>query len=297
MVLLFFAFGQLGKLEINLGLESFADRLLNKLSTGERLTNLSYGALIVLLATPCTAPFLGSAVGFALTQNLATIFIIFTAIACGLATPWVLFMLSPRGASRVIAGVRNKNLSRVFYSLVTLLLYGSALWLLWVLAYQIGALPAISIFILMHLIFSFWQKIFLAPVFLIALILSLLALPSVPEPLMLDANLNWQRLNAEAIKQQNGLGKKVFIDITAKWCITCKYNKINVLSDPEVQQRLRQKDIYLMRGDLTQPNEKITRFIQKHHRIGIPFNALYTRGDFYIFSEILDKKTLLAKLN
>ena len=295
-LLLFFVFMQAGKLQLNLGLETFSNKMLDRFSSNTALSNLFYGAVIVLLATPCTAPFLGSAVAFALTQGLLTISAIFTSIALGLSLPWIVFMFFPRFIESAIALIRRRDISKFFYYFVAALLYGSALWLLYVLSSQIGLLAAVGAFVAIHFILFFWQKIVLAPAFLALVIALPLILPE-PEIIIKTETLKWHTFNESKIKTQQALGKKVFVDITAAWCITCQYNKANVLLDEEVQQRLSQRDIYLMRGDLTKPNKVITNFIKSHQRIGIPFNALYTKGSVYLFSEILDKKTLLVKLN
>ncbi len=312
-LLLFFAWWQLGRLNFNLGTEEFAHHVLNRVGRHKKTENLFYGALIVLLATPCTAPFLGSAVAFALTQGLSTIFAIFTAIAFGLATPWILFGILfgtlsahfPQGASKMLASVKNNNFTRVFHYVIVLFLYGSALWLLSVLAQQIGAAQALAIFAGVHLILLSWKKwrfvpAFAAPAFvLLALIATSFFLPpakEIPEK-TLQTNLNWQPFNPAQIERQQALGKKVFVDITAQWCLTCQYNKANVLSDRAVVARLSRQDVYLMQGDLTTPQADITRFLQRHNRIGIPFNALYDKKGVYVFSELLDKKILLERLN
>lgn len=296
-LLLFFA---LASGRFSFGLENRATHFLTKLE-GKNAgvpANLFYGALIVLLATPCTAPFLGTALAFALTQGLLTIVAIFTAIALGLALPWFAFALFPSAAQKMLARVQGGPAASIFSSLTLALLYGSALWLLFVLMDQIGTAPALLSFVALHGILFFSQRLRFATPVLVALVLALpLVLPAPPPAPTLATTLPWQPFNERAIKIHTAQGKKVFVDITAKWCITCQFNKTNVLWDKQVSARLKQSDIVLMQGDLTRPNPRLLAYLKKNGRIGIPFNALYDQGGIHLFSELLDKKTLLTQLN
>lgn len=310
-LLLFFVFLQLGWLnlvEIGKTGQGFANWVLDRWQNNNRLASLFYGGLIVLLATPCTAPFLGSAVAFALTQNLATIAAIFTSIGFGLAVPWILFLILPAHSTKIFASFDYKNLTKIVFYIMTALLYGSALWMLFVLAGQLGVMVAGGLFIAIHFVLFFWQAAsqfrwqlnFLAPLMILAIIISPLILPRFaetnPSISIFKTKLNWHPLEPKEIAAQTAKGKIVFIDITADWCLTCQFNKTNTLFDKEIQTRLAQKDIYLMRGDLTKPHKEITRFLKSQNRIGIPFNAIYRQNQRIILSEILDKKVLLNGL-
>lgn len=311
VLLLFFVFLQLGYLTIDkIGTtgQGFANRVLYRWGGDKAIANLFYGGLIVLLATPCTAPFLGSAVAFALTQNLATISIIFTSIGFGLAMPWILFLILPIKDAKIFNSGDYKNITKIVFYVMTALLYGSALWMLFVLAGQLGAFLAVALFLLLHFGLFFWQYLnrfnwqlkILAPLAILAIIISPLILPKNLENKsnfdVLTSKMNWHQLDPKQIRVQASKGKIVFVDITADWCLTCQFNKANILLDKEVQVRLAQKDIYLMRGDLTKPNSRITKFLKSQGRIGIPFNAIYNKHQRIILSEILDKKTLLDGL-
>jgi suppressor for copper-sensitivity B len=109
----------------------------------------------------------------------------------------------------------------------------------------------------------------------------------------------WQPLSEEAIQQALAQGKRVFVDISADWCVTCKVNEHRVLNQPDVIAALRQPDVVALRGDWSQPSAFIADFLAKRNRYAIPFNAAYGPGlpEGEILSPLLDKRTLIATLN
>ncbi|MFZ5102311.1 protein-disulfide reductase DsbD domain-containing protein [Enterobacter roggenkampii] len=109
----------------------------------------------------------------------------------------------------------------------------------------------------------------------------------------------WQPLSEETIENALAQGKRVFVDISADWCVTCKVNEHRVLSQPDVIAALRQPDVVALRGDWSQPSAFIADFLAKRNRYAIPFNAVYGPGlpDGEILSPLLDKRTLVTTLN
>ena len=248
------------------------------------------GAFATLLATPCSAPFLGTAVGFALARGPVEILAIFLALGVGLALPYLLMALWPGLATRLpkpgawMVTLRN---------ILGLALAGTAVWLLSVLWGQIGlwgtlALAMVllllgAVFFLKHHAILHRPMAGLAVGLLVVLSLSVPGLTEafVPAGLgqksgkALAASDNWSELEPAKISQYVAQGKVVFVDITADWCITCQVNKALVLEREPVITLLNQENIVLMRGDWTSPDEKISAFLASYGRYGIPFNAVF----------------------
>lgn len=111
--------------------------------------------------------------------------------------------------------------------------------------------------------------------------------------------VNWQPLSEQAIRQALDANKRVFIDVTADWCVTCKANKYNVLLREDVQQALMAEDVVALRGDWSRPSESITRFLQQRGSVAVPFNQIYGPGipQGVVLSPLLDRPTLLKTLN
>lgn len=193
------------------------------------------GAFATLLATPCSAPFLGTAVAVALTASLPTLWGLFLALGVGMSLPWLLVAMRPGLAQRLPRPGRWMNGLR---RLLGLMMLGSAIWL--------------ATLLLPHLGFS--------------------STPAEKE------RVNWQPLSEQAITNALAQHKRVFIDVTAEWCITCKVNKYNVLTTPSVQEALGQPDVVALRGDWTLPSDEITAFLNARGQVAVPYNQIYGPG-------------------
>ncbi|CAM6219575.1 Protein-disulfide reductase [Citrobacter sedlakii] len=193
------------------------------------------GAFATLLATPCSAPFLGTAVAVALTASLPTLWGLFLALGVGMSLPWLLVAMRPGLAQRLPRPGRWMDGLR---RLLGLMMLGSAIWL--------------ATLLLPHLGFS--------------------SSPAEKE------RVNWQPLSEQAITDALAQHKRVFIDVTAEWCITCKVNKYNVLTTPSVQEALGQPDVVALRGDWTLPSDEITAFLNARGQVAVPYNQIYGPG-------------------
>ncbi|HBU8851692.1 protein-disulfide reductase DsbD family protein [Citrobacter sp. Cs237] len=193
------------------------------------------GAFATLLATPCSAPFLGTAVAVALTASLPTLWGLFLALGVGMSLPWLLVAMRPGLAQRLPRPGRWMNGLR---RLLGLMMLGSAIWL--------------ATLLLPHLGFS--------------------SSPAEKE------RVNWQPLSEQAITDALAQHKRVFIDVTAEWCITCKVNKYNVLTTPSVQEALGQPDVVALQGDWTLPSDEITAFLNARGQVAVPYNQIYGPG-------------------
>jgi suppressor for copper-sensitivity B len=247
------------------------------------------GAFATLLATPCSAPFLGTAVGFALARGAVEIPLIFAVLGLGLALPYLAIAAAPALATRLPRpGPWMVTLRRI----LGLALAATALWLLSVLATQIGLAPALGVG---GLLVALGAVLWLgharrggrlpAPAVAGALALAAFVLPAVlPVP---DANAvaqqgdatvqdeTWRALDLGLIPALVAEGKVVLVDVTADWCLTCQVNKKLVLDRGEVLARIGSGDVVAMRGDWTLPSEEISRYLEGFGRYGIPFNAVY----------------------
>lgn len=260
-----------------------APRLLqNKLATpqagapslgGEFLT----GIFATLLATPCTAPFVGTAVGFALTSSTFDIVAIFTALGIGLATPYLLIALFPAIAHHL---PRPGSWMRWLKIVLGFALLATALWLVWVMWMQTSTVIAGATIALMLLVLLALYKKQLVTALLLTLLLitAPLSLPSDEAhtaTVSTEGKLTWAPFTPDTIAAQVAAGKVVLVDITASWCLTCHANKKLVLDAEPVASALAADGVMLMRGDWTRPVPAITSYLQQNGRFGIPFNIVY----------------------
>jgi suppressor for copper-sensitivity B len=245
------------------------------------------GAFATLLATPCSAPFLGTAVGFALSRGAMEIILIFAALGLGLALPYLLVAAFPGLAARLPRPgpwmIRVKQV-------LGLALAGTAAWLLSVLWQQVGATATtVAAVMLLAIAASFWllrpdSALRRAlPAAVAVLVAATLASPLVlggggKSTAQADLQGAWRALDEAAIARLVDEGKTVFVDVTADWCITCQVNKRLVIDTERMRERLRDPDVVTMRGDWTRPDENIARYLRGFGRYGIPFNAVYGPG-------------------
>ncbi|QOQ70391.1 protein-disulfide reductase DsbD family protein [Photobacterium damselae] len=240
------------------------------------------GMFATLLATPCSAPFLGTAVAFALGANYLTLFAIFTALAVGMAAPWLLIALFPQLANALPKPGMWMNTVKTIFGLMMLV---TSLWLLSLMAnfFSLKIVIVIGVIALALLLSQLWRiKGKRATLLTVGLLIIVTALGLIIGSLTADKwakplpqDHHWTPLNVEQIKQDVAQGKTVFVDVTADWCITCKANKVGVILQEPVYSALDQENIVLMRGDWTKPSDYVTNFLQSHGRFGVPFNIVY----------------------
>jgi suppressor for copper-sensitivity B len=236
------------------------------------------GMLATLLATPCSAPFVGSAVTVALTGDMTHLFAVFMAMGAGLAAPWGLVVLFP-----ALVGF----LPRPGHWMVWLkrglagLLIATMIWLGWLLQTIQGGQAALLVFALIGFVLLAIlcrQKIgvLLAGAGLFAG-LAFLPAPAIVAP---QANgLVWQVWSDDARAAARAEGKLVFVDVTADWCITCKANKALVLETAPIAPMLAalvdDGKLVMLKADWTRPDPRIAAYLASHDRFGIPFNIIY----------------------
>lgn len=272
------------------------------------------GVLAVILATPCSAPFLGAAVGFALTGSIATIIAIFTSMALGLAAPLVVLALVP-GWARMLPRPGNWMVHlKVFLGFAVM---GSAVWITWLLgrASGVDAMGAIMMFA-GFLSLAAWlyglvqfkslgrQKV-LGLIAVAALIIGggILTFPlpyQAPSgATQTSGAIEWTPWSEEGVQEALAEGRPVFVDFTADWCLTCKVNKRNAIDTPKTEQAILEYDIAVFRADWTHENEDIRAKLQEFDRAGIPFYLVYSPDNPtqpWTLAEIITERSLISAL-
>jgi len=312
IVVLFFTLNLWGLFEIQLPsrLMSAAERQ----GTGEGLAgHFASGLFATLMATPCSAPFLGTALSFALAQSAGTIFAIFTAVGAGLALPYLALAAAPRVARFL---PRPGAWMDTLRGAMGFLLAGAVVWLLYVLAAQIAperlatfqvALLAVSLALwLAHRAqpASAGRRAGWALALLVAagaVVLTARAPRAESRAAAGPASASaiaWQPFDrAEAERLAAEEGRLVFLDITADWCVTCKVNEKLVLHTPEVVAAFARHDVVAMKADWTNRDDGIARFLAEHGRYGIPFYLLYRPGrEPHVFGELISKQGVIDVL-
>ncbi len=268
------------------------------------------GMLATLLATPCTAPFLGTAVGFAVVAPAPIVLLVFLFMGIGLALPFLLFAAFPQLATRLPRPGAWMQKVRIILALALLL---TALWLISVLAahwslWALCVLAGLMLLALLFLLLAARQNNKAGPYFMAAAILCLVLgcfMPLLPVALKAKAASSpmvegaWQDFQPERIADEVRNGRVVFLDITADWCLTCQANKKLVLLQPEVMAQLfNQPNVVPMMADWTLPNDRIAAYLQSHQRAGIPFNIVFgpKAPQGIILPELLTTETVLAAL-
>ncbi|CAA7627000.1 Thiol:disulfide interchange protein dsbD 1 [Candidatus Terasakiella magnetica] len=267
------------------------------------------GAFATLLATPCSAPFLGTAIGFALARGALEIVAIFGALGLGMALPFLAVALWPDFALKMPKPGRWMVRVR---SLMGVALAATGLWLLSVLAAQVGILAAgisggsMAAAITILALRPRMPATAKGAVNICVLALAGLALgaPFHGETARGESGkggglVPWIAFDQAALPGLVAEGKVVFVDVTADWCITCKVNKAAVVERGEVARRLAAPSAVAMRADWTKPDEAISRYLAGFGRYGIPFNVVYgpAAPDGVTLSELLSESEVLAALD
>ena len=265
------------------------------------------GAFAALLATPCSAPFLGTAVGFALARGPAEIYAIFTALGIGLALPYLGVAAAPGLATRL---PRPGPWMVLLRRILGVALAGTGIWLVSVLANPIGASGALAVGLLtagvggtLYLRHRMPERhgpsasAATAVFALIALLVPGMAEvePSTPPRDTVVASL-WRPFDEAAIPGLVAAGKIVLVDVTADWCLTCRFNKSVVLERGDVLRALSGGAVVSMQADWTRPDEGIARYLAGFGRYGVPFNAVYgpDAPDGLPLPELLTRELVLS---
>jgi len=269
------------------------------------------GVLAVAIASPCSAPFMGAAIGYALAQSAASTLVVFTALGVGMALPYVLLAFFPHWRKYLPAPgawmVRLKQL-------LAFPLYATVVWLAWVLGAQldndaVARLGAALLFIALGL--WAWQNArtggawgwrwtavgaLVAAVVVGAPVVTVAPGESGVKTVAGDRG-SWQEYAPERVTQLTDSGRTVFVDFTAAWCVTCQVNKKLVLNSDAVQRAFAQHNVALLRADWTRRDATIGRALASLGRNGVPVYVLYRKGrEPLILPEVLSQGTVTDAL-
>jgi thiol:disulfide interchange protein DsbD len=274
------------------------------------LGSFATGVLAVIVATPCTAPFMGTALGYALSQPAWISMAVFLSLGFGMALPWLLISLWP-GLSAILPrpGPWMERVKQV----LAFPLYATAAWLVWVLAQQVdqqSLLYAMLSLVLIALALWFWQnarfaggtwgRSAVAPIVLVLGMMGALLWKLEPStPAVSTADQAWENYDAGALASYRAEGTPVLINFTAAWCITCLVNEKVVLGTDDIQAALRKQAVVYMKGDWTNRDPAITRVLEQYGRSGVPLYLLFPSnpdGDVTVLPNILTRGILLDAL-
>jgi thiol:disulfide interchange protein DsbD len=249
------------------------------------------GALAVVAATPCTAPFMGAAVGYAVAQPWPTALLVFEALGLGLALPYLTLTLVP--AWRRFLPRPGPWMERLQQALA-FPLYATVAWLVWVVSQQAGSLGvAAALGGLVLIAFAAWLHHVsrglgawgrrVAAGAAVALVVTAAALGPVagagpaPSPARASAD-GWEPFSPKRLDELRAAGKPVFVNITAAWCLTCLVNERVALRSPAVTDVFARKGVVTLKADWTNRDPVITRVLGSFGRSGVPLYLLYAPG-------------------
>jgi thiol:disulfide interchange protein len=319
LLLFFLALSLAGMFEIGLSVTSAGSSLANKHGlAGSFFT----GVLAMVVATPCAAPFLGAAIGFALVQSAMVAFAVFTALGVGLALPYLLLAFQPAW-TRLLP--KPGAWMELLKQATAVPIFATVIWLVWLFAQLAGATALIGLltaFLLLGIagwVLGRWPARLPATATAVVILALGVAAPvyavrTFPAPTSSgiaagvatdrtgarsDHTRGWQPFTPEVVAQYQAQGRPVFVDFTADWCLSCQVNERVVLERPEVLNRLEDGKIALVRADWTRHDEDIERALATLGRSSVPTYALYpgTPGaPARVLPEVLTPNTVLDAL-
>ena len=279
------------------------------------------GALLVLLSTPCSAPFLGTAMGFAFTASTPVLFLFFTAAGVGLALPYMLVSAFPK-VLKVFPkpGAWMVTLQKI----MGVLLLGTVVWLLWVVHEQAGNV-GVGIFAAISLLsiamsfaigniappgVAFFREVLSVSgaVVILAVIWFAFASPKFEaevdaifkaRSVQLVTEDGWYRYTPELIEELAKSGRTVFIDATADWCLTCKANEAAVLNREDFKRAMDSLNVARVKADWTRETPEVTALLRSMGKSGVPAYAIYPAGDAskqIVLPELLTTSAIVEKI-
>ena len=276
------------------------------LGKGDSIESFLTGVLAVIVASPCTAPFMGSAIGFALLQPSFYSVLIFLGLGIGFSLPYLVLSAKPSLLSFL---PKPGQWMETFKQFMAFPMWASALWLLWVLSSQVNNQEVIQVLLGSLLIIiglwlveknnskTNWIRWIVRLPFILLLIFSLWLIPTSYSDLdeSKQNQLAYSPQLLEDLREENAL---VFLNFTADWCITCKVNESLALKTSKVRKLLTDKDITYIEADWTRKDPVISSALEEYGRTGLPLYLLFpSKGDPLILPEILTEDILLSYLS
>jgi thiol:disulfide interchange protein len=309
LLLFFLGLSLAGQFEIGLSLTSAGSGLAAKSGyAGSFFT----GVLAVVVATPCTAPFMGAAIGYALSNSALVSFAVFTALALGLAAPYLLLAFNPAW-TRLLP--RPGAWMEILKQAVSIPIFATVIWLIWVFTQTAGTGALVELLIAMLLlavagwILGRWPAkagSTIAAVLVVALAIALPVMAvrrATPSPGVVSAGATateWAPFSPELVAKLRTEGRPVFVDFTASWCLSCQVNERVVLNRTDVQNRLKTSGVALVRADWTRHDETIAQTLASLGRDGVPTYVLYPadpQAPPVLLPEVLTPDIVFTALN
>ena len=298
LIIFLFMMNMFGQFQINLP-QNFSNIAFAGLGNKSFFKDFFNGFFATLMATPCSAPFVGTAITAAFTQNYITGMSIFLFMGIGMASPYLLIALFPK----LVNFLPKPGIWMIYVKyFLGLLLLATVVWLSNILLnfFNIYFL-VISLFVLIVITYRrkfplFKNTITIASIIFIFFSTSLQIFQQHSSS---AEEKDWVSFFTVDIDQLVAQDKIIFLDITADWCATCQFNKINVLNSDNIIKQFKENSVTLIRADWTKPNERVNLFLEKYDRFGIPFNAFFSKKfpDGILLSELLSEKEIVNAIN
>lgn len=282
---------------VGLNLSGFFDFSSKLSNIGQGLTQKSghagaffTGVLATIVATPCTAPFMGAAMGFALTQPPAISMLVFLTLGLGLAFPYLILCYAPALRAKL---PRPGAWMETFRQFLAFPMFITAAWLVWVLSQQISSLAVLSALLgLIAVTLMIWLKknwprnkvgrIFALILFITSLIFVIIPLTNTGASENQAQKITsefWEKFSLEALDKALQSDQAVFVEMTAAWCITCKVNEKVALNIDSTKKIFKERNIKYLKGDWTNKDAIITQYLESFNRSGVPIYVYYGAPD------------------
>lgn len=275
-------------------------------STGV-MSSFTTGILAVVVASPCTAPFMGAALGYAVTQPAVVALLIFLFLGLGMALPWLALCLWPKW---ILLLPKPGAWMDTFKKAMAVPMVGTVLWLGWVLSKQVtlngmlimGSAAGAAAIFLWLLGREQWgrgknRSLMAVMVLVIAAALAGIGSGNFDRRGSVAGEGHWLPWSEEAVIDSIAEGKPVFVDFTAAWCVTCQANKVAALNRDDVQARFKALNYTLLYGDWTNRDPAITELLAKFGRSGVPLYLVYrTDGSVEVLPELLTQGIVLEAI-
>lgn len=294
------------------GLFEFGNMLPSRIASAQArnpmLDSFLAGVLAVAIASPCTAPFMGASLGFAIDMPVAQALTVFAALGVGMALPYLLACYVPA----VVRWLpRPGAWMQTFRHAMAFPMFATVVWLVWVLGQQSGVDAAAALLALLLVLTALIWALGLAGksrvilTFIAALMAAGIAYYAVPlmttqavASTQTETGELWQPWSADKVQTLQAANQPVFVDFTAAWCVTCQVNKRTTLSNPQVLDAFAQRKVQLLRADWTRQDPAITQALHALGRNGVPVYVLYAPGKApVVMTELLSKSEVLDALH
>ena len=299
LVYLFFVMG--------LGLSGYLEIGSNLMSLGQLtrqqdglLSSFMTGVLATTIASPCTAPFMGPALGFAISQPAYVALLVFAVLGLGMALPFILLAWIPGLTKRL---PKPGAWMDTFKQFLAFPLYLTAVWLLWVAGRQTSMDVAAAVVVgLILLVMGIWLwKLSARPAGKLLAVAVLGAALAAPVSTLSDnhKDTGFEVYSPELLSQLRAEGQPAFINLTADWCITCLVNERVALGSGKVAELMEEQGIVYIKGDWTNSDPEITALLNSFQRSGVPLYLVYPRGlgEPQVLPQILSESILIEALN